>query len=204
MRFCCCNSSPRGDGNTPQEITLTTLLYVAIHPREGTETGTLASNSSSKNVAIHPREGTETRPARPLSVWHRVAIHPREGTETMRPSPDWAAFCCCNSSPRGDGNLDIAKKQIDYIRCCNSSPRGDGNLRKMGLKTDLGNVAIHPREGTETVPLPVCPPPAHPRCNSSPRGDGNADGMCNQYRYAVAIHPREGTETAPAMPQACA
>ena len=58
-------------------------------------------------------------------------------------------FCCCNSSPRGDGNGESGENSIGH-NGCNSSPRGDGNIL----------FALFGCQGSL-------------RCNSSPRGDGN-------------------------------
>ena len=147
----------------------------------------------------------------------------------------------CNSSPRGDGNSSLEKPALSIVSSCNSSPRGDGNglpnrhgynlcqlqfipargrkPRRAAEHRLILHVAIHPREGTETlrtlrpVLLRQC------GCNSSPRGDGNLHqsylfamkGTRLQFipargrkpvspyhvfpRLVVAIYPREGTET---------
>ena len=99
-----CNSSPRGDGNVFHRVT-SIRPSVAIHPREGTETGKAEKIALVTMVAIHPREGTETVLLRfLLRSSRKVAIHPREGTETTSRHGFPEHPPRCNSSPRGDGN----------------------------------------------------------------------------------------------------
>ena len=170
MQFCCCNSSPRGDGNE-DSLGCELGAGVAIHPREGTETvqhlaklllaGQLQFIPARGRkpyllrqiivfgVAIHPREGTETLPTG-QGVLHPslVAIHPREGTKTFvaRWFPE--------------------KPKLQFI------PARGRKLKHAHTHAADAAVAIHPREGTETAPC---------------RGRAG--------RAVVAIHPREGTKT---------
>ena len=140
-----------------------------------------------------PARGRKPRDGIGNSRFDLVAIYPREGTETRRKNWSGPLLRCCNLSPRGDGN-----KNQHFGHCisgrCNSSPRGDGNPRELWYTVFRGGlqfipargrkrsrsrtqchkeqVAIHPREGTETENN--CS--GHDdsgRCNSSPRGDGN-------------------------------
>ena len=99
-------------------------------------------------IAIYPREGTETFQPYGLLRHSPIAIYPREGTETFRPFALFMAAFYCNLSPRGDGNI-FAPQLGQSFGNCNLSPRGDGNS---GGETGCGdgNIAIYPREGTET------------------------------------------------------
>ena len=99
-------------------------------------------------------------------------------------------FCCCNLSPRGDGNHVVMFGFLTVVGC-NLSPRGDGNLNGQSLRLEL-LVATYPREGTET---PTTMMAITKGCNLSPRGDGNPHLRPFHNRNHVATYPREGTET---------
>ena len=91
VQFCCCNLSPRGDGNVRIYKAFNLYIIVAIYPREGTET-VFSSGSPSTQYML-------------------VAIYPREGTETgTRMGEICTSVACCNLSPRGDGNVDCTSK----------------------------------------------------------------------------------------------
>ena len=79
----------------------------------------------------------------------------------------------CNLSPRGDGNF-LREKQSQPDKDCNLSPRGDGNLYFVRGSVRVPDIAIYPREGTETDSARRVIRRAED-CNLSPRGDGNFD-----------------------------
>ena len=168
----CCNLSPRGDGNISSSDSINVRLLVGcnLSPR-GDGNREVMRQAEREYVAIYPREGTETIskshiasplwlqfiPARGRKPTHQhhwfcrhppVAIYPREGTETCSHQRARSIPDCCNLSPRGDGN-----GHGGLIGCighrCNLSPRGDGNVERQRFSHDF-RVAIYPREGTET------------------------------------------------------
>ena len=170
MQFCCCNSSPRGDGNE-DSLGCELGAGVAIHPREGTETvqhlaklllaGQLQFIPARGRkpyllrqiivfgVAIHPREGTETLPTG-QGVLHPslVAIHPREGTKTFvaRWFPEKPKLQFIPA--RGRKQWFAVAVIIPYDGC-NSSPRGDGNsnmLTHMRLMPRLQFIPVRGRK----------------------------------------------------------
>ena len=55
-------------------------------------------------IAIYPREGTETSLPNSFSQLSTIAIYPREGTETRMCRAYKSRSQHCNLSPRGDGN----------------------------------------------------------------------------------------------------
>ena len=71
------------------------------------------------------------------------------------------------------GRKLVFKFQTDWIQThCNLSPRGDGNIA-MQLSSFLdADIAIYPREGTETL-ADIAAVMGRDHCNLSPRGDGN-------------------------------
>ena len=170
------------------------ISWVAIYPREGTETSpVLIARSFSVRlqfipargrkpavkigldhfcvVAIYPREGTETKISISAIASAAVAIHPREGTETQGNYGILFFVVGCNLSPRGDGNEagaghNAIKNKLQFI------PARGRKRKIIVLGMMIAVVAIHPREGTETAPC---------------RGRAG--------RAVVAIHPREGTKT---------
>ena len=128
-------------------------------------------------------------------------------------------FCCCNLSPRGDGNyLAVKKCRCESPEGCNLSPRGDGNLRLFSTRRPPA-VAIYPREGTETCPWYQSTSPAWLQfipargrkqlivvgivdepagCNLSPRGDGNAYSLsCGSSVSRLQFIPARGRKLHP-------
>ena len=81
-------------------------------------------------------------------------------------------FCCCNSSPRGDGNGESGENSIGH-NGCNSSPRGDGNIlfALFGCQGSLRCNSSPRGDGNCLASLPASE--QSQGCNSSPRGDGN-------------------------------
>ena len=198
----CCNLSPRGDGNISSSDSINVRLLVGcnLSPR-GDGNREVMRQAEREYVAIYPREGTETIskshiasplwlqfiPARGRKPTHQhhwfcrhppVAIYPREGTETCSHQRARSIPDCCNLSPRGDGN-----GHGGLIGCighrCNLSPRGDGNVERQRFSHDF-RVAIYPREGTETSVV-----------------------SWTYTAFWVAIYPREGTETFPCWLISC-
>ena len=202
MQFCCCNLSPRGDGNLLHIAQKFPLFCCNLSPRGDGNAQLVIEGDKAAAVAIYPREGTET----PVGHYHQkgvyrcnlsprgdgnrngdnlhfvalVAIYPREGTETKR---SFSAFILLRLQfipARGRKHRCSFMKSV--LKGCNLSPRGDGNW--MSLRTcKMFWVAIYPREGTETMSSPsrfssrIC-------CNLSPRGDGNS----RKYRAKWASH----------------
>ena len=168
--------------------------------------------SRSAAIAIYPREGTETSPGRWNRNHRRMGFIPARGRKQVLPGHYKTAFHC-NLSPRGDGNRRTCRRRLSCWDC-NLSPRGDGNKVDGidGLRIDI---AIYPREGTETSHFCHCKNllslqfiPARGRkrsnkffnffwanCNLSPRGDGNRIPARLASLDSIAIYPREGTET---------
>ena len=101
----CCNLSPRGDGNRFTHRMLF-ISWVAIYPREGTETSpVLIARSFSVRLQFIPARGRKPTHQHHWFCRHPpVAIYPREGTETRQSIPCIPQTCSCNLSPRGDGN----------------------------------------------------------------------------------------------------
>ena len=151
IQFCCCNLSPRGDGNR------TSRLVVYQRPR----------------CNLSPRgDGNLGDAERGRLVLASCNLSPR-GDGNLRSKPLYAFMLLrCNLSPRGDGNQTVSgfmlrdtllqlipargRKPVSIpsrsnkIFGCNLSPRGDGNL--------IVKLCLRNRR----------------RCNLSPRGDGNS------------------------------
>ena len=126
MQFCCCNLSPRGDGNRDVIYVVRANNTVAIYPREGTETRLSAIFSGLASLQFIPARGRKPVNGAQHVALLRVAIYPREGTETLVLTNDVSDYMSCNLSPRGDGNLSWGHYYTSFL------------------------VAIYPREGTET------------------------------------------------------
>ena len=194
MQFCCCNLSPRGDGNHAKRnsIPLQPLQFI---PARGRKLSSHSLFSFRIQVAIYPREGTET--------FFTENMYRLDG-------------CGCNLSPRGDGNIKNYSKQ--HIRFgCNLSPRGDGNAKMVPLTIKQLKLQFIPARGRKQNGF--CRAHGIRSCNLSPRGDGNSIRPRDVHGYAmlqfipargrkpthqhhwfcrhppVAIYPREGTET---------
>ena len=105
VRFCCCNSSPRGDGNVNDKG------FHALPPV----------------LQFIPARGR--KPLRPIltAMYGTLQFIPARGRKPTIPIK-WSIL----------------------PSSCNSSPRGDGNVQCMAFRFGLYRVAIHPREGTET------------------------------------------------------
>ena len=80
VQFCCCNLSPRGDGNTAS-AGARLRVHIATYPREGTETCRACREFLSKRLQLIPARGRKRFIV--LSSLYQIR---------------------CNLSPRGDGN----------------------------------------------------------------------------------------------------
>ena len=216
MQFCCCNLSPRGDGNHAKRnsIPLQPLQFI---PARGRKLSSHSLFSFRIQVAIYPREGTETFFTENMYRLDGCGcnLYPRGDGSIKNYSKQHIRFGC-NLSPRGDGNakmvpLTIKQLKLQFIpargrkqngfcrahgiRSCNLSPRGDGN-------------SIRPRDVHGYAMLQFIPARGRKqrgdaaggkrvRCNLSPRGDGNNFKIPHRITVVVAIYPREGTETHP-------
>ena len=101
-------------------------------------------------------------------------------------------FCCCNLSPRGDGNDEVNIAQVGGIVA--TYPReGTETRRRHPLREGLRLQLIPARGRKRELPLTRS---SWSRCNLSPRGDGNSQAaIAVSYNRRVATYPREGTET---------
>ena len=196
MQFCCCNLSPRGDGNNRGDLSKRQIFPVAIYPREGTETMRTMSSHTLSSVAIYPREGTETSsPSASGGKWGKsLQFIPARGRKQFQ-NPTSHHRCGCNLSPRGDGNPPINITGFVAIRRLQFIPARGRKPVHINAHVQYLIVAIYPREGTETVQSHVFTSSRQHRCNLSPRGDGNVERQRFSHDFRVAIYPREGTET---------
>ena len=145
-----CNLSPRGDGN-PAVPRSRGARSIAIYPREGTETRRVCLIKISINCNLSPRGDGNMKLYSPALTLDTIAIYPREGTETDK-FIQKISSANCNLSPRGDGNCQDEGSQSAAGAHCNLSPRGDGNFILFCGLCAHGDIAIYPREGTETRP----------------------------------------------------
>ena len=103
-----CNLSPRGDGNR-EVMRQAEREYVAIYPREGTETISKSHIASPLWLQFIPARGRKPTHQHHWFCRHPpVAIYPREGTETCSHQRARSIPDCCNLSPRGDGNRSVS------------------------------------------------------------------------------------------------
>ena len=155
MQFCCCNLSPRGDGNSIRPRDVHGYAMLQFIPARGRKHFLQRFN---KCAAVSGLQFIPARGRKPTHQHHwfcrhpPVAIYPREGTETCSHQRARSIPDCCNLSPRGDGNIR-GIVDVYSVLGCNLSPRGDGNI-SMLVDFMLEMVAIYPREGTETKPEP--------------------------------------------------
>ena len=145
-----CNLSPRGDGNKDNRAVNRNHI-IAIYPREGTETRRVCLIKISINCNLSPRGDGNMKLYSPALTLDTIAIYPREGTETDK-FIQKISSANCNLSPRGDGNCQDEGSQSAAGAHCNLSPRGDGNFILFCGLCAHGDIAIYPREGTETRP----------------------------------------------------
>ena len=146
IQFCCCNLSPRGDGNSGK-IYSETGMGLQFIPARGRKQRGVSELHQASELQLIPARGRKCvglrsqqrqcccnlSPRGDGNVNHHlddrlklVATYPREGTETLSGIPCFPPFNGCNLSPRGDGNTFFKTRPMGN-QSCNLSPRGDGN-----------------------------------------------------------------------------
>ena len=177
MQFCCCNLSPRGDGNFfgmafSIVSALTPLQFI---PARGRKLVPKSSYRSDIKLQFIPARGRKLHCLLCISL---------------------SASIGCNLSPRGDGN-PASFRNGDNLHVVAIYPREGTETVQFSRFLALASVAIYPREGTETN-LELLTPASSGAVAIYPR-EGTETCCCMRQhgRLSVAIYPREGTETSP-------
>ena len=175
MQFCCCNLSPRGDGNVvvrgavwsngillqfipargrkpshqPSRPSPYRLQFI---PARGRKHFSHSFTSKDSRCNLSPRGDGNLRSLKTGNKLRQLQFIPARGRKLQKQLAELVQLGC-NLSPRGDGNRNGDNLHFVALRC-NLSPRGDGNREKRGAGKISLRVAIYPREGTETKPEP--------------------------------------------------
>ena len=136
-----CSSTPRGDGNSFEDIADCRPIlfgFMQLNPARGRKPFfTLESLGSGSTVyAAQPREGTETCPIRADLCTQQsrfMQLNPARGRKlgAVPISKSHMLHGLCSSTPRGDGNYPSRISSIanQFRGLCSSTPRGDGNFK---------------------------------------------------------------------------
>ena len=162
------------------------FCWIAIYPREGTETVNSAMFRASMVLQFIPARGRKHIPFFPR-LSHPIAIYPREGTET---GGRWS----CRSR-RG---IAIYPREGTETEGRKDREQGDGLqfIPARGrkpifaiVKTFFLLLQFIPARGRKRITPTAAGAPSH--CNLSPRGDGN--GVCHPCQlsqYYCNLSPR--------------